>query len=131
PTAPSFPALGRTHSLHLKQHSACSARIHRPLPAYCRKSRQLLHLVGPEPRPVVAIGDNHWSLLVTQRLYRFQSLRVGAEIDKIVIQAVLTQCPVGGIALHTIGLAIYGNLNFSVHWITLPYRSLIGYFQYI
>src|SRR5699024_10926614 len=59
--------------------------------------------------PVATVGEDDGSLLVAERLDGLERLGVGADVDDGVLQAMLLQGTVGGIALHTGGLTEDGD----------------------
>src|SRR5690625_4064682 len=74
---------------------------------------QCLDLVGPEARPVVAVGEDDGRLLVAERLDGLERLEVGGDVDDVVRQAVLVQRAVGRVALDAGRLAEDGDAHRS------------------
>lgn len=56
--------------------------------------------VRTEPRPVVAVGEDHGCGLVAQRLDGLQSLSVLSQVDFVVSEPCLVQGPLRRIALN-------------------------------
>src|SRR5699024_222899 len=68
-----------------------------------------LDLVGAEAGPVVAAREDHRRLLVAECLDRLERLRVRGDVDHGVLQAMLLQRTIRGIALDAGGLAEDGD----------------------